>query len=778
MASYANQHVHDTDQDYTKELNNDAKSRQRFRPTVLDMFKNMRDDVGICFTTYWLALGPRVRRVAHLVFKQLRIFDLVSDKHLLYVLGKLNQLAKRGREKLFGPFWTYFAELTTLRDVELSLPDKDFIHDITRWVSGSIDHQYDTDIPFTFREAMNEGLSTFLNSGDFKLSDLQPLSPEEFCSDPGYWARSGTSDGPRLEIETQNGRKRARKSKWASALAMTPDQVYSLMMRKEHQRNEAIQKRERKKVRAIISSDLSTYLKMSYVDIFIQWLLKSSPYTTLFLNTKRQYLMWKTIIEDTDDPYALKFPLDQEEFDHNVSMTMLMDALTAIENTILRLLLTEANTTQQRQFGDSLLYVMNLIRYALSAGHVLVKGRKIQVTKGIMSGWRWTAFLDSLINFAQLYAINKAAEFRFNTPIISGVVVQGDDIRTKVPGPGGALTLLAGYQEVGLKVMAAKVFAAYHADEFLRQVATPGRLAGYPARSVGAICFRNPVTRTQAIGELRIREGLEQWGTLAARAMSEPKFIRTIAIPDVARANKLSPTDLEDYMRTPCYAGGLGMTIEPSSRPMRLLRIEEPEERWSFKGVPPGISAFCRRYKLPFSEVSKVWRPNIEAPPKSNDTFGTLILAPSTVRIERTLSNVKITAQPPFTPTTMPVVQGLPPTLVTVIKNMAVRYKSRALVHSIIDPAFANIENRIWQRWSRRLYWDWVSTGINFATPLVLGRSGTQVAMLSEQIIQSLMSWLLGRVHFVTQSLVNRALATYEYYVVAAAPQLQPEMCG
>jgi len=206
---------------------------------------------------------------------------------------------------------------------------------------------------------------------------------------------------------------------------------------------------------------------------------------------------------------------------------------------------------------------MELIKFALDGGYVIVGGERIDITNGILSGWRWTAMLDTIVNLIEL---SMAEEWVEENSLIKVNMVdfcaQGDDDWLKLKDKRSAVALWLAYESFGLFVNPGKFFLDTVRDEFLRRVMDKGIITGYPARSITSICFRNPLSEREAIGADLIRGNFTRWKLLCERldthypgSWFEEKWNQ-----DCRQGVRGTTSEgLYDYLNLPTLLGGIGL---------------------------------------------------------------------------------------------------------------------------------------------------------------------------------------------------------------------------
>jgi hypothetical protein len=320
------------------------------------------------------------------------------------------------------------------------------------------------------------------------------------------------------------------------------------MKTKKAQYGKVIQKRETKKSRLIVSTDLETHWKEDYLQKAI-WepLSRGSKLSTLFMTSKQTRQFWADMADFSDG--SIREPLDQSKFDQEQTKNMVNIVYEERGNVILDLV--------DGPLMPELWEMNERVRYAGTHGYIQVPGfGRMAYKNGILSGKRDTAFLDTIINAAVFEVALEEAK------TTARYVAQGDDLQTRFDRWLGAVATWALIQDCGFKVNPAKFFISDTRDEFLRKVAEPGVVFGYPARCINSLLWRNPVNDPPAPGKLRLGEMLDQWHTLVNRFDLTFSDIMTDMVKDMARANQMKNSDVYMWLHTPAAIGGGGLVPE------------------------------------------------------------------------------------------------------------------------------------------------------------------------------------------------------------------------
>jgi len=484
-------------------------------------------------------------------------------------LGELGGLYKK-YQSLLSPNWIFFVDLFNLRDFQPAPPPDKIAEAVEEWVSEHPKHELKG---CNFYALHRYGVKVFLNSITNTFSKPE-ITIEAFLKDPMYWATPGSSDTQKLKyLDIITGRNRAaRRSKWASACHLSLKQLLTLFYDDSEQVLTTAPKRELKKARMIISGDMRNYLRMSYVSYYLEDRLRNHPNTTLFHSKKQSLLMWLNMLSGTNPELnepGVNVTLDESKFDHNVDSTMLRDMLEEIRDFII-----EDEVLSDAYKAELLIAMAKIIKSIVHNGYIEVKFptyvKRIQVKNGILSGWRWTALLDTISNAAKVFAFRAVtmsraggiAYDRLNP--ITKFTSQGDDLKARSPSYYHAQLFCQLYAEAGFDVHPLKFFISPVADEFLRKVAIEGKiLTGYPARSISALLFSNPARSIMKEGEERLRETLNNWLLCMRRCATPFLQMRRSMLQDAAREMKLKKDDILKFLHSPAPFGGMG--LEPTN---------------------------------------------------------------------------------------------------------------------------------------------------------------------------------------------------------------------
>ncbi|GFM95180.1 RNA-dependent RNA polymerase [viral metagenome] len=743
-------------------LSDDSISRRRSRLAPLRMFEIWGPRLAPVISLYWRLLPHTVRRRMHLVFSRGGLLTRqLGEDAVTAALKGLGGIAKQHRERLFGADWRYFVDLHLQCDYKPSVPIETFSTSVREWVTEITDHTVDGSGP-EFNRLFRAGCAEFMALSPGVSVDYVPVTVNMFCSDPGYWARSGSSDGPRLEVTMDDGVvRKARKQKWASALVMTPDEVRECLFAWKLQENYAIEKRELGKVRAVALGDLPLYLKMTYIGCWLDAHFAGHPKTTLYYGVEQYFNMLESMVRDALAPTFAKMPIDQEQFDHIVTL-------------VLVLIVVDELTTLVREKAPAsvrsdMLDIMCRIKYALSGGTISVGKLKVWIVNGVLSGWRWTALLGTITNYAELRTVRAIVKNKYGVdPVVeSSVVAQGDDLRVLAQTAALAALLWKEFTRAGFKVNPRKFWISYDVDEFLRMVTSGDTIGGYPARAVSSLVWRNPVTRESLRGEERVREMVTSWMMLFSRMNVWDEAAARMMANDVARSNKVAFDDVWATMYTPACVGGMGIPwtwkgVQPGwKRFNKGVSVKE----WRLTRIPPMAFELSGRYGGSAEDYSKAWTDNIEGPGKQRITYeGGGVEDVEQIQAVTRLSIPDISGGSSLASRPNP---NFTPSVYAILLEQYLREKRwddiPGLLHMSSRPIFSLITTKC----TRAVQIAWLRGRLPFSTPLRPGWSSLATSVLYKPLAKWMWTWCLTKSH-VGMDLVRRAAYAAELRMTAS----------
>jgi hypothetical protein len=440
--------------------------------------------------------------------------------------------------------------------------------------------------------------------------------------------------------------------------------------------------------------------------------------------------MWELSATEISEA-LVSMPFDQAHFDWQQNKEMLIIALDAIFRFIQERC-TWPNVSE-------LLRNVERVKRSLTSeeAHLLLRKEGgetvvIIIEKGIISGWRWTAFLDTMMNYGEAYVAEKVVSKRLGTSFLRDIVAQGDDDKFRFTRYAGAIGLYMAYLEMNFEANPSKFWISFERDEYLRQVIEPNVVWGYPARVVGSLLWRSPISRDPVAGELRFRESWENWNLFMSRGMSAERTIGH-AVRDLANANGISEDEARIIISTPAAVGGMGSG--PISRPSAIqvptwlsISAGSVQQKVSVKSSAlPGLRADVARWSalgrhVDESMISQFTLRTLTFPTAKKDVTPGRVTKVEPIYPKK-VSEAKFLPQGGW-PTQGNRRHTLPSILSNEVLERAIRDKDYDWIEQVyLNPDLDYVSSAVRSKSSRSVWLAWVTGDLPYRVPIVPGWS-------------------------------------------------------
>lgn len=499
------------------------------------------------------------------IMAQIGLTNFQSSNGLYKALKEVTDVLKKYGTILLPQSFDYFINLETFNGFLKKKKIEDFTEDLSQWVAGNKIHKMPRGEDMSrseFIKNLGIGMRQVLSQlPNVAKANQRAKTIEEWAAQPGNWGLSGSSKSREtLLYRTPDGSTyRPRRAKWNTALATDPRKIVAMLrdMTTEGLRGAAyaIQKQETGKVRAVVNSDDKTYLRMAYVSHWLEDALQGHPNMPIYMSQQQVIGMWETLEFQVHDNW-IKVPLDQAHFDWQQSTLMIAEFCDSVIDTINEFAapnVREDLATVARGLKRSLTQIEQYLHLETETGETVL----ITIKGGVLSGWRWTAMMDTIFNVGELYCARVLVRNATGVDPVLNWYAQGDDDAVLSPTYASAGLLTMAYDIMNFEINPSKFFLDTDRDEFLRKTVRRGTVGGYPARAINAIIERGPDSTDPTAGILRVDEQVRLWNTLVSRGMSASKA-RQYMLMDIANANALTLTEVEALLQTPKAFGGVG----------------------------------------------------------------------------------------------------------------------------------------------------------------------------------------------------------------------------
>jgi hypothetical protein len=387
----------------------------------------------------------------------------------------------------------------------------------------------------------------------------------DWLDNPENWANSGAA-GTRIPY------KGIERTKWAVAYTYSTNELLALCSATTAV-HKAIPKRERGKVRLVVNGDLGLYLLQAYVSAWYEPALRGSAWSPIFSGVRGMVALTRETMAVSRSGGRWLVPLDESHFDYTKRLTDQVMLTRFLRSFIL------SDSSLKTDVARSLAWACDAIISKLSNGSVVFDAMGVTATyphrKGLISGMRWTALYDTLLNRAQV----EYFKLEYRLPGVSQTAAQGDDGDLAIVSRAQVVGLLRAYADSGLVANPRKFWVAsprrtdvakgaqphylldrggeaWPGTEFLRRFICGNGGVGYPARGITTLLYRNPVRppnenrlqllTTEAAGWFSLMSRLQEFGAL------------DMAIEDLTHVARASPTTIRRWLHTPTTFGGFG----------------------------------------------------------------------------------------------------------------------------------------------------------------------------------------------------------------------------
>jgi hypothetical protein len=511
----------------------EEKQRRYRLQNKSDIFGDISFDTGL--TLYLKGLGYKRGKELLNVLNKVNWKEIKTKEKIVKVLKAIGDYYKKyGEEASLN--WMIFVNLENIGGYRKNKDVSTFTAAVEKWVQTKYEHKYEgSEALFNkkFRFYVNQFFVRF-----HKIQSGKRIMSREQYIESGKWAGSGSSSGQKLHYESEGKLKTFRRTKLSSFLANRFDKLVSSLTEKKKDVSKVIQKLEAGKARAVINAGLESFLKMDFLSQWVDDGFKGSEISSLFCGNKYLMNKWSTISQSCSNQ-NWKVPLDQSEFDHQITSDMIF------------ILIEETKNVVPKEEHE----VLDAMWYGIKNGEVKITDEiVIKWEKGVLSGWRWTALWDTICNYAEL---QMAKDLSNSTTEVIDEMVQGDDDRVEVLDLSTVLGLISAYNCLELEINPSKFFVSTTRDEYLRVVFQKGKCIGYPARSINSVLWKKPTAAEELPGDMKIRSTIRNWVSLSNRLEAKDVY-KYDMLNDISGMLQISRKEVVRVIVTPASVGGIG----------------------------------------------------------------------------------------------------------------------------------------------------------------------------------------------------------------------------
>lgn len=503
----------------------------------------------------------------HLI-KKYKVNDRVWDQKNLKELSMYMLINGPQKEK----YWYLFVGIENLYGYNYEGQTADMTEKIKAWVQNKFRPQINGNADLyeeKFRVAVRNVLSWKPGSQPIKTTlqqfaiNIAKTSTTGSAYDPG---------GPREYIDIHDIHYETINNKFAkSAVLSVENKINRILAMKKQKANVSVKVEPYPKTRLIVASDFNMNLKMRFVDTWLKQWMHGNTQSTLWQNRKQTLEMW---LKFADVGENWNIPIDQSAFDHKVTKRMVQ----IMNEEIIQLITDRAVGNDETK--EHLIRTMQTIIYAMDNCTVVYDhdGTKtFDYRSGVLSGWQWTAFYDTLANIAE-------RDVAKNVLLEKGIKItellfsaQGDDQCNVYKSLSDGVLVWLELSKHGFEIHPSKNFFSNSHNEYLRKYATKDCVNGYPARLINKIMWVYPGSTEKLTTRAKMNEIYSRWKQMSQRCMKPLKVFAKYLFKDAIGA-KLNKSYIAEMLGSKKTNGGIQSNIVPTNN----IKIDTTPGEWKY----------------------------------------------------------------------------------------------------------------------------------------------------------------------------------------------------
>jgi hypothetical protein len=372
---------------------------------------------------------------------------------------------------------------------------------------------------------------------------------KEFVSFRDAWSTGGSSvRGTSKKIVFQGRRKKdvqsvKVKTKWFAMCHLTDDEIWDSCVSEgiNVKVKPFVKMDEPAALRTVQGYDTYSVIRCNYIMQGIKDFNGHKRWTTLGMTGEERLRAYRDIL----DPHYWKLCTDQSSFDTHQCKNWIKYAVKSLF----------AHICHDSQHED-IKKICDIEFNSLDRVYLHYDGNELKWENGILSGYSFTALLDSILNAAQ----SKYVADKLNYRIVHSLFT-GDDCIMLLNDKPDADAVAAVYNSLGLSVNASKTWVGRRNTEFLHELYMGDMVMGFPARGFRALLWRKPTFGSGTPGRVNevksfasvclmaVRRGLYNVAEVMSRKFKQYGFHHDI---------KNYAAKFQAWWVTPCVHGGFG----------------------------------------------------------------------------------------------------------------------------------------------------------------------------------------------------------------------------
>jgi hypothetical protein len=336
---------------------------------------------------------------------------------------------------------------------------------------------YGTESEQKFDERLKFWIDDTLDKIDYVAVDF---SFEDFVSFRDGWAMPGASvqgTAKKVQVVGSDGsRKSLRvKDKWFALSHLDDDEIVRRCWGKEKTIVRPFVKQDEPAAcRTVQCYDTWSIIRTSFIEQGLGDLNGKGQWTSIGLGSEDRQKMRRRLLYHAGD---WKLCTDQSGFDVHQNIEWVKYVARALFARI-----GKRNPSMRRLIAKELESLDNVF--------LEFEGREMEWKNGVLSGYKFTALFDSILNRAETRWVLE----KMRREDIKMETYQGDDAIVVLSGWICKSEVAEVYRQLGLEVHSEKTWVTRGNTEYLHEVYLRNRVVGFPARAFRAIAWKKPLS--------------------------------------------------------------------------------------------------------------------------------------------------------------------------------------------------------------------------------------------------------------------------------------------
>jgi hypothetical protein len=402
---------------------------------------------------------------------------------------------------------------------------------------------YDEDYGTKSSQELDDRLKFWIDDTIGKIGvDMVDFDFEEFVSFRDAWALPGASiQGTAKKaqiVDSKGGRRSIRvKDKWFATAHMTDEQIVTECKKEQMTLVRPFVKQDEPAAcRTVQCYDTWSLVRASYIDQAIGDLNQNGLWTSVGMGSKEKQDLRRRMMSWRDE---WKMCTDQGSFDTHQSAEWVMYALEALYAKI-----ASVNPHMKEVIEIELKSLRNV--------KLEFDGRRIDWKNGVLSGYKFTALVDSILNRAETRWVLE----KMKREDIWMECYQGDDAIVVLRGGIEKEKVAEVYSELGLEVNPEKTWVTRGSTEYLHEVYLSNRVVGFPARAFRAMLWKKPLTNI--LSAERGKDKLEAFLSVCRMAVRRGLHAKDVVWRMLKQYGAKEVDRFTEWWMTPYVFGGFG----------------------------------------------------------------------------------------------------------------------------------------------------------------------------------------------------------------------------